>query len=196
MAVDTFNSAYYRRYYEDASTRVAEPAYFRRLAKFIAAYAAFLEVPVKTILDIGCGTGALARPLQKTWPRAAFTGVERSPYACKKFGWTEGSVVDWQDDAGFDLVVCHDVVQYLTDREAAAAIENLAGLTQGLLFFGVLTDEDWEQNCDQRRTDGDVYKRKDAWYRKRLRQHFRSLGGGLYAHRDADIVLFSLDCLD
>ena len=32
-----------------------------------------------------------------------------------------------------------------------------------------------------------------AWYRRGLARHFRTLGGGLFLHREADAVLYALE---
>ena len=48
-------------------------------------------------------------------------------------------------------------------------------------------------HCDQRCTDGAVHLRKDAWYRTRLLRHFRACGGGVFLHKDAAPVLFTLE---
>jgi hypothetical protein len=47
--------------------------------------------------------------------------------------------------------------------------------------INLLTQEDWEENCDQERTNGVVYLRSSDWYRRRLRRHFILAGEGLSA---------------
>lgn len=93
----------------------------------------------------------------------------------------------------FDLVICQDVLQYLTEPAAKQAIKNFHRLCRGALYLQVLTKTDWEQNCDQERTDGDVYKRSGEWYRQRLSTHFTSVGGGVFVSERSDIVLFELE---
>ena len=70
----------------------------------------------------------------------------------------------------YDLVVCHDVLQYLDDAGAARALVNLARLARGALYFSVLTRRDWRQAADQSRTDRDVHLRSADWYQRRLRR--------------------------
>jgi len=55
-----------------------------------------------------------------------------------------------------------DVLQYLPNADAAAAIDNLARLCHGAMYFNLLTREDWEENCDRQRTNGEVYLRSSA----------------------------------
>ena len=120
-------------------------------------------------------------------------GVEKSAYACRKHGWERGSAVDYRAGEGFDLVICQDVLQYLDDGEAAAALGNLARLAGSALYLQALTRGDWEHVCDRERTDGGVHLRDVAWYRSRLRRRFRDCGGGLFLARSTPAVLFDLE---
>jgi len=103
------------------------------------------------------------------------------------------SIEEYEVKRSYDLVICHDVLQYLDDKAAGRAIDKLASLSHRALLFGVLTREDWEHNCDQTLTDSNAHLRSTAWYRRRLGAHFRNAGGGLYIKRDASVVLFSLE---
>lgn len=195
MNKTTFDGPYYARFYENRTTRVAEPVYFERLGRFIGAYCGLLDIRIRSIVDLGCGTGTLKRPLQKRFPKADYTGVDISPYACAKYGWECGSASDYSAPDGFDLVVCHDVVQYLSDKEAKATLRNFSGLCRGVLYFSVLTQEDWNENCDKARTDANVNLRSAAWYQRRLQRDFRNLGGGVYLIRSCDIAVYALEAL-
>lgn len=195
---DSFGADYYRRFYEDRQTRVSDGAEIRRLAEFVAAYLRYLDVPVHTILDVGCGVGHWRRAAAKLWPKAEYHGVEYSEHLCEKFGWHRGSIVDLDPErelgtAGFDLVVCQGVLQYLDDDAAAAALRNLAEWTDGALYLEALTDKDWRENCDRERTDGDVHLRPASFYRRRLRRHFQECGGGVFCSRRAGVSLFELE---
>lgn len=190
-----FDEDYYERFYVKRSTRVAEPAYFANLARFIKAYCDLLEVDIGSILDLGCGIGMLKTPLAECFPRAPYTGVDISAYACARYGWERAALDEYSGDVA-DLVVCHDVLQYLQAGAAKAAIRNLAAHCNEVLYFGVLTREDWELNCDQSRTDPDVYLRDTSWYRSRLSRYFRNLGGGLYLNRSSEIAVYALDHFD
>jgi hypothetical protein len=104
---------------------------------------------------------AFARVLK----RARYVGLEASEYLCRRFGWMQGSIVDFQPATPFDLVVCYDVLQYLDDRAAVRAMANLGRLSRVALYFSALTIEDWRRNCDRSRTDRAVNMRPAAWYR-------------------------------
>lgn len=188
-----FDRAYYERHYRDRRTRVGGLGAIMRLGDFIAAYLRYLEQPVATVIDFGCGLGHWQRVVRRHFPTARYTGVEVSRYLCTRYGWTRGSVVDWVADEPADLVICHGVLQYLDAPHARRAIRNLARNCRGALFLEALTREDWDHNCDRERTDGDVYLRPAAWYRRELRPRFRPAGGGVFLRPDSPAVLYELE---
>jgi SAM-dependent methyltransferase len=195
---DRFGADYYRRFYGDPHTRVNDAAAVRALAQFVGAYLAYLDLPVRSILDVGCGVGHWRQAAAELWPRARYHGVEYSAHLCQRFGWTQGSIVDLDVRAAtgrdeFDLVVCQGVLQYLDDRAAAKALANLGRWCGGALYLEALTAADWRRNCDRARTDGDVHLRTGAWYRRRLDRRFRACGGGLFCSRRAGVTLFELE---
>jgi SAM-dependent methyltransferase len=190
-----FDAEYYRRFYFDAATRAVSPAAAKRQAAFISAYLRYLEIPVRRVLDLGCGIGRTLRALQHAFPRANCQGVEYSPYLCKRYGWTPGSAVDFASATAFDLVICNDVLPSLDDRLCEQAITNIARLSRGAAFLGILAEEDWAR-CDQARTDRNVNLRPARWYRRRLARHFVNLGGGMYLKRPSDITIWALDHLE
>lgn len=197
-AGDRFGADYYRRFYADPRTRVSDLAAVQKLADFVGGYLRYLEVPVRTILDVGCGVGNWQKASKKVWPRARYHGLEYSQHLCDRFGWTHGSIVDFdatslRPDGTMDFVVCQGVLQYLDDRAATAAIDNLGAMCSGAMYLEALTELDWRENCDRARTDGNVHLRTGMWYRKRLRRHFLDCGGGLFCSRAAGVSLFELE---
>ena len=191
--MSAFGAEYFRRYYFDPSTRVTSAAEMYNRAAVMLAVMRQAQVPVRRILDAGCGVGLLRRPLAKLAPRVRYTGLEASDYLCRRYGWTQGSVVDHQARTPFDLVICYDVLQYLGDADASRALANLATLTRGGLYFSALTREDWRNNCDRTRTDRDVHLRTGAWYIRRLQRRFRYLGMGVWLRRDVSAMLWELE---
>ncbi len=189
-----FDEDYYRRFYGDI--RVSDVKELAELGDFVCAYLRYLGQPVRRVLDIGCGLGFWYEALARHYPKARYTGVEISDYLCGQYGWTRGSVVDFKARAGFDLVICTDVLQYLPNADASAAIDNLAKLCRSAMYFNLLTREDWEENCDRERTNGDVYLRSSDWYRRRLRRYFVQVGGGLFVSKGSPTVLWELEKLE
>ena len=188
-----FDEAYYERFYRSARTRAETPEDALRRAAFITSYLAHIGLPVVRVLDIGCGLGRTLAGVQTAYPMAHCTGVEVSDYLCAEHGWIRGSVLDYRTEEPFDLVICNDVVQYLGHADARVAIDNLAALCQGALYFGALTREDWEENCDRVRTDDEVCLRSTRWYRRQLRRDFAPIGGGLFLRRPEGVTLWSLE---
>lgn len=193
MSPERFDQRYFERYYYARSTRVAAPRDYLARARLIAAWAGLCEIRIRHVLDAGAGAGFFARALAEALPTARITGLDLSAYACARYGWQHVSLNDFSPGRRYDLVVCSDVLQYLSHAEAARAIDKLAALSQGLLYFMAPTREDWPHNCDQEKTDTAVQMRAVAWYRRRLRAHFRRLGGGVYVTHDAAPVMFALD---
>jgi len=191
---ERFDKSYYDRFYRNPETRAVTPAASRRQAAFVAAYLKHLEVPVRRILDIGCGTGTTLRALGRQYPRALTRGVEVSAYLCKRYGWQQGSVVDYRADIPFDLVVCHDVLAYLDAADCAGAIANLARLSRAAVFLGILTDDD-ANLYDPQRTDSEQHLRPARWYRDRLHRYFVNIGGGLYLKRPPEVTVWTLERL-
>jgi trans-aconitate methyltransferase len=188
-----FDSAYFRKYYFDSSTRVTSAAEMQSRARLIAAILHHAGIPVRSILDMGCGIGLLRKPFAKALPRARYVGVESSEYLCARYHWIKGSVTDFAPRSPSDLVICYDVLQYLNDRDAARAIVNLAKLTRAALYVSALTREDWRENCDRTRTDRAVHLRAGDWYRRRLAKGFNYLGLGVWLRKDVMAVLWDME---
>ncbi|MFM1884873.1 MAG: hypothetical protein RL026_30 [Pseudomonadota bacterium] len=190
---ERFDEAYYQRYYRDPRTAVTSCAEMNARGRLIAAFCDHLGQPVARILDAGCGIGLLRAPLRRAFPKAAYTGLEVSAYLCRRYGWQQGGIQDYHSRERFDLVICYDVVQYLKPAEARRAFANLARACRGVLYFGVLTKQDWEQNCDQTRTDPAVMLRTGAWYRRELSRDFRHMGAGFWLRRGSPLAVWEMD---
>ena len=187
-----FDRAYYDRWYRNDETRTFMTEYTPVIVRFVLAYLDYLEVEVKTVLDAGCGLGHWQTALKDLDQDVRYHGLETSDYLCRELGWERGSIADYQAEEPFDLVVCQGVLQYLSDAECKAAIDNLATLCSQALYLEVLTRRDARENCIPERTDTDVYLRKGKWYRKRLGEHFINLGGGLFLSRTCAATCYEL----
>lgn len=193
MTASQFDQDYYDRYYFNPRTRIADPGYFERVADFLAAYLKLLDCRVLRALDVGCGAGLLHPGLRRAFPRVHIDGIDVSPWACAQYGWRCISIEEFAETRRYDLVICHDVMQYLDDQRAEAALAKLCALTRTALFFSVLTREDWDENCDQHLTDGNAFLRSADWYRQRLVPLLANAGGGLYIRRNSNVVLYALE---
>jgi trans-aconitate methyltransferase len=193
MTDNRFDAAFYRGFYLDPATRVTTREDIAKSAGLVASVLQRLDIPVTQILDAGCGLGWFRRPLLKAFPSASYTGFEVSDYLCEQYGWTHASLTTFRTQQQFDLVICHDVVQYLSDREAARALANFGRWCRGVLYLHVPTSADWGRNVDTACSDGNVYQRTAEWYQTRLRRRFRHLGFGLMLRRDIWVPQWELE---
>jgi len=168
--------------------------YGRSLDQYFAQHPLPVERGAR-ILDAGCGTGLLKSWLKRYLPRSSYTGIEASEYLCQRFGWQHAQIETYKPAAPFDVVVCYDVMQYLDSNTAARALANFGKLCRGVLYFTALTKVDWQLNCDQSRTDSNVYLRSAQWYRSKLRPHFREAGCGFWLRRGSPFTVWDLESL-
>ena len=192
-----FDQAFYRRFYLQAGTRVHEAGGLARQSRFLFAYLDYLGIKVKRVLDLGCGLGHWRKLLSRHHPRAAYVGVETSEYLCRRHGWTLAGVAGFRESgrraAGFDLVICQSVFQYLGDAEVKAGLANVARHCRGAAYLEIVTRLDWERHCNRNSTDGRIHLRSGAWYRRQIGRYFRPIGGGLFLPRHSPAVLYELE---
>lgn len=189
-----FDESYYQRFYLDPKTRVTDRAGVDLLGDFVCSYLRYLGLSVTRVLDVGCGIGLWQGVLARHFPEASYRGVEYSEYLCERFGWEQGSVVDYRSRARFDLVVCQGVLPYLDARSCKQAIANLGQLCRGALYLEAVTRDDYEAGVvDKRRTDAAMQLRSAVWYRRQLAPHFDALGGGLWRAKRAKVPVYALE---
>ena len=191
-----FDRDFFDRYYRTPATAVISAQDVYRRARFVTSYLAHLQVEVRSVLDVGCGTGLWRRALRRLDRSIVYTGVDPSDYLCRRYGWIRGSVVDLPPRRKFDLVVCQDVMQYLSAREVDRGVAAIARACRGALYVDVPTREDiGAKLLDMRKTDRRIHVRSAAWYRRRLERHFANAGGGVFVSPRAGAVLLALERL-
>jgi SAM-dependent methyltransferase len=179
-----YDRAYFDRWYRDPETRVKSGAAIRRkaaLALSVAEY--YLEHPVRTVLDAGCGEGNWLPALKSFRPGIRYTGVDASSYAVERFGkkrnirlgtFASLEEIGLADD--YDLIVCSDTLFYLPLEELKLGLQSLAHRAAGIAFLELYTEED--------SLIGDFPKeglQSAAFYRRLLKSHgFRSVGSHCY----------------
>jgi SAM-dependent methyltransferase len=166
--VKRYDKAYFDRWYRGRNTRVSTPAEVRlKVTMAVAVSEYFLRRPIRTVLDIGCGEGAWLPHLRVLRPRVAYTGLDSSDYAIRRFGAERNIRKASFGDLPklklgvYDLVICSDVLHYVPEDEIRAGIRTVADVTDGLAFLEVLTRED--------DVVGDLeafFRRPATWYRK------------------------------
>jgi len=193
MAHNRFDPAFYQRFYANPRTRVTTKAEMERRATAIGALVSHLDIPVRRILDAGCGLGWMRRPLLRAFPDAVYTGLEVSEHLCQRLGWINESLAAFRPRGRFDLAICYDVLQYLDDSEARRALANLGRLCRGVLYFHAPTTGDWQRNADLTCSDAEIHLRDAAWYRQRLARDFQPLGFGMHIRRGVSFVRWELE---
>lgn len=193
MPHNQFDAAFYQRFYANPRTRVTTRAQMAQRARTIAALTTQLDLPVRRILDAGCGLGWMRKPLLRAFPEATYVGLEISEHLCARLGWVNESLATLRSRSRFDLVICYDVLQYLPEREARRALANLGRLCRGALYFHVPTGEDWKHNADLRCSDANIHLRSASWYRQRLARNFHALGFSMHVRRGASFMQWQLE---
>ena len=166
----TYDRAYFDKWYRQSevggNARLA-----RKVALAVATAEYHLERPIRSVLDIGCGEGAWRAPLLKLRPKLSYLGFDSSEYAIARYGRarnlhlaTFGDFEYLRPCAPVDLLVCSDVLHYLSTRELDRGLPALAELCGGVAFI-----EAFARGDDAVGDDHGFLARPAAFYRSRLR---------------------------
>ena len=191
MPRNTFDAAFFKRFY--STSPVHSRTKVNTLATAVHAMCQWWEVPVRSVLDVGAGLSYWRDWYATTHPKVKRLSVDISEHACEKYSHECHDIASWFPTRQFDLVVCHSVLQYLNDKQAIAAIGNLAKATRGVLYLEVPTSADLRNAVDKKTTDLNIYTRTGDWYRKRLNRHFVQAGAGLWVARGNGTTLYELE---
>lgn len=173
-----YDQAYFEQWYRaPGSTGRAYMA--RKVALAVANAEYHLGRPIRTVLDIGCGEGAWRSMLLKLRPRLRYLGFDSSQYAIDRFGTSRnlhfarfGDFAHLRPCPPVDLLVCSDVMHYLSAREIDRGLSGLAELCGGVAFLECFTRQD--------RVEGDHFgfmRRPASFYRNRFaRVGLRQIG--------------------
>jgi SAM-dependent methyltransferase len=149
-SAEHYDRSYFNRWYRDPSTRVKSLTAIRRKATLTIALAEYyLERPVRSVLDVGCGEGNWLPALRSIRPRIHYTGVDSSHYAVERFGRSRsirhgsfGTLGECNLKNSYDLVICSDLLFYLPIDELKLGLAFLAPRTAGLAFLEFYTEAD------------------------------------------------------
>ncbi|MCC8627777.1 class I SAM-dependent methyltransferase [Xanthomonas vesicatoria] len=164
-----YDAQYFRRWYRDAG--LADPARLRRkVALAIAQAEYYLERPIRSVLDIGCGEAAWRAPLLALRPKLSYLGFDSSAYAVQRYGRSRqihparfGDFAWLRPCAPVDLLICADVLHYVPTREFNQGLAGLSDMCAGVAFLETFAQEDAFEG------DHDGFQPRPArWYRKRF----------------------------
>ena len=182
-----YDRTYFDRWYRGPDAPRGE-AELRRSARLAVAMAeSVLNRDIRTVLDVGAGEGRWQPILHELRPEVTYLGIEPSGYAVKRFGEArnlrEGTFEELHlhvFDDPFDLVLCADVLHYLSRAQVLAGIAELADLVGGAAFLEVFTDEDPALG------DREGFQQRPAeWYRTVFHQAgLRPLGMQMWVHHE------------
>lgn len=145
-----YDRSYFEKWYRDPRHRVSTGAAVARKVRMVLGVADYLlGRPVRRVLDVGCGEGAWLLALRRLRPAIAYVGVDPSDYAVRRFGRARnlrrGTLATLDGAAGpgpFDLVVCCDVLQYVSDDELRLGLAHVRALLGGVAFLEAYTSAD------------------------------------------------------
>jgi SAM-dependent methyltransferase len=166
-----YDKSYFDRWYRNSKHERNSQALLERkvhMAVSLAEY--YLQRPIRSVLDVGCGEAVWRSPLLKLRPKLAYRGVDSSDYAVSRFGRTRNiAYADFAQleqlrfGAPVDLLVCSDVMHYLPDAELKRGLKGFSELCGGLAFL-----ELWSKEDDIIGDKIGFIERPAAWYRKQF----------------------------
>lgn len=188
--VKRYDQAYFDRWYRHPRHRVSSPAALARKVSAVVSVAEYLlGRGVRYVLDVGCGEAPWYPVLRRLRPAVRYTGIDASEYVVRRFGrrrnirpGTFGGLRDLPDVETYDLVVCCDVMQYLSTRELRQGVSALGERLGGVAFLEAYTTAD-DMVGDLR----DWHRRSPDYYRRL----FRSSGlvaCGLHCYVGAELA--------
>ena len=191
-----YDQAYFDNWYRGDDPPKGEDELRRSVALAIAVAESVLNHPIETVLDVGCGEGRWYPVLQEMRPGIRYIGLDPSDWAAEAFGETRNiRQVSFEElpqqvfEEPFDLLVCADVLHYLSKEEVLTGIGMLGDLVGGAALIEVFTEED-EVLGDRE----DFHLRPAVWYRRVFESaELVPVGLQMYVHREMAEQLEALD---
>ena len=191
-----YDRKYFDRWYRGADAPRGEAELRRSVALAVSVAESILNRELRTVLDVGAGEGRWQPILYELRPEASYLGIEPSRYALERFGDARNLRRGRFDelhlhafDEPFDLVVCADVLHYLSDQQILAGLEELVDLVGGVAFLEVFTREDPAEG------DRNGFRPRPAeWYRAAFIQAgLRPLGMQMWIHEELAVDLDEME---
>jgi len=145
-----YDRAYFDRWYRNPRTRIdSADSLTRKVRLAVSAAEYLLGRRVRSVLDVGCGEGRWRTVLRQLRPTVRYVGVDASPYVVRRFGRRRdirmGSVhglAGLRIASAFDLVVCADVLQYVSDADLAPGLRQIRARVGGVAYIEAFSRED------------------------------------------------------
>lgn len=136
-----YDHAYFKHWY-GSRERADNAALARKVALAVSLAEYYLERPIHSVLDIGCGEALWRAPLLKLRPKLHYQGMDSSEYAVAKYGRSRnialasfGQLAQLRFGAPVDLLICSDVMHYLPTAELKRGLSGFSELCSGVAFL-------------------------------------------------------------
>lgn len=194
-----YDRAYFDHWYRHPSRAAELRRALRNKVQLAIAVAEYhLGRRVRTVLDVGCGEGVWLAPLREMRPQIQYLGVDASEYAISRYGRHRNlhrlrfADLAQQRFAGpVDLLVCSDVMHYLSSTELKRGLSGFAELCDGVAFIELYCREDAVD------IEGDMdgfYARTAGWYRRTFADAgWRACGSHCYLSPDLQEAAMALE---
>lgn len=164
-----YDQAYFDRWYRHPRHRVkSDDALVRKVRMVLAIAEWYLEHPVRSVLDVGCGEAPWFPILRMLRPKLDYLGLDPSSYAVERYGASRnvrlcrfGDLEQQRFDRPVDLLVCADVMHYVPSAELLRGLSGFRELCDGVAYLEVMCKGD-DFVGDREGWIG----RTPAWYRK------------------------------
>jgi len=192
-----YDRAYFDGWYRRSELAIGSRAALRRsVALVVAATESILARPIRSVLDVGCGEGRWQPALHRIRPNASYLGIDSSEYAIRRYGGRRNlrlgsfeGLDEHRFERPFDLIVCSDVLHYLSPDQIGKGLPELVDLAGGVALLEVFTSKD--------EVEGDLdgfHARSPAWYRKIFRKAgLEPIGLQMYVHKEVAVALEAMD---
>ncbi|HXT16090.1 MAG TPA: methyltransferase domain-containing protein [Gemmatimonadaceae bacterium] len=146
----TYDREYFERWYRDPRHRVATRESLARKVRMAVSLTEFLlGRTLRSVLDVGCGEAPWFTVLKRVRPETKYTGIEASDYALERYGasrnirrGTLGSLSEMRLPRRIDLIVCADVLQYVSTAEVERGLRAIRHLAGGVAYIESFAKED------------------------------------------------------
>jgi SAM-dependent methyltransferase len=143
-----YDRAYFERWYH-ARAAAGQADLGRKVAMAVAVAEFYLQRPIRSVLDVGCGEAAWRKPLLALRPRLHYQGLDASEYAVQRYGRSRnialasfGQLGQLRGGPPADLLVCSDVINYVPTPELRRGLGGFAELCDGVAFLELYTADD------------------------------------------------------
>lgn len=192
-----YDQAYFDKWYRVRRSQVTTRSELERKVSMVVATTEFvLGRRVGSVLDVGCGEGSWQPVLQKLRPGSRYAGIDSSEYAVRRYGRRRSirlgsfEALDRAGlDDGYDLIVCCDVLHYLTAAQLRSGLPLIADHLDGVSYLEAYTRSD-EISGDM---DGFIRRAPRAYRRLFHRAGLVPIGMQCYAPESVRSMLTALE---